>query len=129
MSASARVTLAVGCSLAAVGFAGLAALYGDYFPKGPWPFYGLAGFCALIALACLAPASKPVAMRAIGAVVCGAFAWYVYDSQGKPSFWRALAAFGVFGMPAAYVVVTGKYPLGGERFAVNWRNRRIKRCT
>src|SRR4051794_6191626 len=110
MSTGARVTLAVACSLIAVGFAVLAALYGDYFPKGPWPFYRLAGFCALIALACLAPASRPVALRVIGAVVCGAFALYVYKSDGGPNFWRALAGFGVFGMPAGYVALTGKYP-------------------
>jgi hypothetical protein len=109
--------LAVACSLSAAGFAALGWLYGEYFPRGPWPFYGLAAFCALIALACLASASRPVTLRVVGAVVCGAFALYVYDSDGRPNFWRALAGFGVFGLPAGYVALTGKYPRWGKAAA------------
>jgi hypothetical protein len=109
--------LGVACSLIAVGFAVVAVLYGDYFPKGPWPFYGLAGFCTLIALACLVPVSRPFALRFIGAIVCGAFALYVYDSYGSPNFWRALAGFGVFGGPAGYLALRGKYPRWGKAAA------------
>lgn len=114
MSTGGRITLAVVCSLVAIAFTVLAAFYGDYFPSGPWSFYGLTAFCALIALACLVRASQPVALRIIGVVVFGAFALYVYDSSGGPNFWRALAAFGVFGLPAGYVVVTGNYPRWGK---------------
>jgi hypothetical protein len=114
MSRGGRVALAVACSLIAIGFATVGALYGDVFPKGPWPFYGLAGFCALIALACLEPASRPIALRFIGAVVCGAFALYLYDSSGGPDFWRARTGFGVLGLPAGYVALTGKYPRWGK---------------
>jgi hypothetical protein len=111
------VSLAVACGLIAAAFAVLGALYGDYFPKGAWPFYGLAAFCTLISLACLAPRSRPVALRVIGVVVFGGFAAYVFSSYGKPDCWRALAAFGVFGLPAGYVAVTGKYPRWGKAAA------------
>jgi hypothetical protein len=114
MSMSARVILGVACFLIAVGFADLAIFYGDYFPKGPWPFYGLAAFSALIALACLVSASRPVALRVIGAFVCTAFAEYLYASRGEPNFWRALSAFCVFGMPAGYMALKGKYPWWGK---------------
>src|SRR5438552_3001935 len=100
MSAGARVTLAVVGSLFAVAFAALGALYGEHFPKGRAPFYGLAVFCELIALACLSARSRPVAVRMIGAAIFGACAFYVYDTDRGPGFRRALAAFVTFGLPA-----------------------------
>lgn len=114
MSAGGRMVLGIACSLIAAAFLVLGALYGDYFPKGAWPFYGLAAFCAFIALACLAPRSRPVALRVIGLAVFVAFACYVFGSYGRPDFWRALAGFGVFGLPAGYVALVGKYHRWGR---------------
>jgi MFS family permease len=114
MSTGGRVILGVACALIAAGFAVLATLYSDTFPEGTWPLYALAGFCTLIALACLVPASGPVALRIIGAVVCGAFALYVYASLDSPNFWRALSGFVVLGLPAGFVALTGKYPRWGK---------------
>ena len=122
MSTGSRVALGVACSLIGIAFAILAALYGDVFfgERFPWPFYGLAVFCALIALACLVPRSRPVALRLIGAVVFVAFALYAYGSYRTPNFTQALVGFCVFGVPAGFLIVLGRYPgWGSESGAVN----------
>lgn len=122
MSLGGRIILAVACFLIAVAFAVLGAFYGDFFPQGGGTFYGLAAFCFLISLACMVSASRPIALRLIAAVVFVCFALYVFDTFGKPNFWRALAGFVVFGLPAGYVVLQGKYPGWGraaEAFGVS----------
>jgi hypothetical protein len=110
MSAGGRITLGVACSLIAIGFAVLGAASGDAFPKGPWPFYGLAAFCTSIALACLVPGCCPIVLRVIGAVVFVVFALILYSSFGEPNFRRTLTGFCVIGLPAGYVAVMGTYP-------------------
>jgi peptidoglycan/LPS O-acetylase OafA/YrhL len=58
-ASASRVVVAVLFALGAAGFAALGALYGEYFSKGPWPFYGLAAVCAAVAVACLVARGQP----------------------------------------------------------------------
>jgi hypothetical protein len=114
MSASARVTLAIACTLIAASFAVLATFYGDELEKARLPIYGLAAFCALIPLACLVPQTRPVTVRLIGGVVFVSCAMYVYSSHQEGGMRRDLACFVVFGLPAGYAAVMGTYPPWGK---------------
>jgi apolipoprotein N-acyltransferase len=113
MSAGARVTLAIACTLIGASFAILAALSGDTFEGGPLPFYGLAALCALVALACLVPQTRPVTVRLIGGVVFASCAWLLY-SHAEGDMRGALAVFVVCGPPAGYAVVMGTNPPWGK---------------
>jgi hypothetical protein len=118
MSTGPRIFLGVVTSLIAVTFALLgvvAGTAGAEVAKGPWPFYGLAAFSTCIALACLVPRSRPVTLRLIGAAVFATYTVYLYQDFDKPKVWRAFLC--VFGLPAAYVAVMGKYPRWGKAAA------------
>jgi hypothetical protein len=114
MSTGGRMVLGIACSLIASAFMVLGAFYGEYFPKGAWPFYVLAAFCAFIALACLVSKSRPVALRMIGGMLFAWFAFALFRSYGEPDFWRAVGGFGVLGAPAGYLALTGNYPRWGK---------------
>ena len=115
MSRGASITLGVASLLIAVGFMAVP----------PTPGMSMSGlrlagaFCALIALACLVPRSRPVTARLIAAVVLGLCVWYVYSMwngpmtsgrRTQPSLVNAIAAFTFFGLPAAYVLLRGFVP-------------------
>lgn len=117
MSTGARVALAIATILSAAGFAVIGIVFGPELPSGPWPFYGLAAFCGLIALACLVRGSRPMTLRIIGAVVFLAYVFYAYDSIGDRNFFRAIAGFVVWGLPAGYVAIWGRYPVWGRASA------------
>jgi len=84
----------------------------------------LGSFCAVGALACLLPASRPIALRLIGGTVFLAFFGYLVEmavsgpvlgnSRGDTSLVNAIIAFALFGLPAGYVAVTGRYPRWGQ---------------
>jgi hypothetical protein len=114
MSAGARVTLAIACTLIAAAFAVLATFYGDVFEVGRPLLYGLAAFCALIPLACLVPQTRPVTVRLIRGAVFAVCACYVYSSYMDGGMPKALMCFIVFGLPAGYAAVMGSYPRWGK---------------
>jgi hypothetical protein len=117
MSAGARITLAIVTILCAAGFAVVGSYLGPELPAGPWPFYGLAAFCGLIALACLARGSRPVALRIIGAVIFLGYVAFAYDSIDEGNLFRAVAGLMVWGVPAGYVAIWGAYPPWGRASA------------
>jgi hypothetical protein len=117
MSLWARITIGVVSAFAAVCFVLIGLFLGPELPNGPWPFYGLAAFWGIVAVACLVPRSKPLAVRLIGAAVCGAFAVYAGSSFGTDNFLPALAGFAVLGVPGAYVAISGRYPSWGRAAA------------
>lgn len=114
MSKGTQIFLGIVFALAAAQFAYFGATQGMYMPAGATPFYGTSAFCAVIAIACLAKASRPLTLRIIGAVISIAFVFYAYDSYGGKNFVKALAGCFVFGFPGAYLAVTGNYPSWGE---------------
>jgi hypothetical protein len=116
MSAGARITLAIVTILCAAGFAAVGILAPE-LPSGPWPCYGLAAFCGLIALACLARSSRPVALRIIGAVVFLGYVAFADDSIDDGNLFRAIAGLIVWGLPAGYVAIWGAYPAWGRASA------------
>jgi hypothetical protein len=117
MSPWARIMIGLVSAFGAICFALIGFFPGFALPAGAWPFYGLAAFWTIVALACLVPRSKPLTLRLIGAPVCGFFAVYAYSSFGTDSFPRALAGLGVLGLPGAYVTVLGRYPSWGRAAA------------
>lgn len=87
----------------------------------------LGGFCATGALACLLPVTRPIAVRLVGGMVFLTFLGYfiamvesgplVGSSRSDPSLVKAIAAFSLFGLPAGYVAITGRYPRWGRHAA------------
>ena len=114
MSASARLVLGLVSLLLALGFVYAGSLFQSDPSTNHVAAYALAIFCVLIAVACLIRRSQPITLRILGVVVLIAYTWYVVDGS---DVLRALVGLVVFGLPAAYVVVTGKYPSWGKASA------------
>ncbi len=114
MSTGARVVLAVFVLICAAGFVVIGLSSGDLLAAGAWPFYGLAVFCVLIALACLLPSNRPVTLRIIGSVIFLAYLVYLYDSFGDLSVLRAIGGLCVWGVPSGYLAIRGTYPTWGK---------------
>lgn len=83
----------------------------------------MGALCGLVALACLVPRSRGVAVRVVGLVVFGACCWYLWTMIDKsfwngrpsqPSLGNGLFAFLFFGLPGAYVAFRGVYPRRGS---------------
>lgn len=110
MRIDAITILGIASLLIGIAFAAVAAFSGPLMPTGPWPYYGLAGFCGLISLAGLVPISRPVTGRLLGVTVFAACVEYLVTSLGTPWILGALAAMAAFGIPAAYATVTGTLP-------------------
>ena len=126
MSRGARVLLAIAMLPCALGFAAIGAMSGESAPSGPLISYATAAFCALIALAALSEASRPISLRLIGLVVFATSVWFVgatWTADGapgdggarpRPTLRNALAGFCALGLPAAYVMIFGRYPTWGR---------------
>jgi len=126
MSRGATLMLGVLLGSLAVGFLGVAYFTSNLDGQRAPTVGGvlLAGFCAIGALACLLPASRPVTLRLVGGTVFLAFSGYLIDmlmsgkfmgrSRADPSLVNALVAFSAFGLPAGYVALTGRYPRWGR---------------
>jgi hypothetical protein len=117
MSFGARLTLAIASGLIAIAFSAVALTIGPRLPLGSWPFYLLTVFCLSISVACLSPVSRPITLRLIGSVVFLATAAFVYSERNSNEWVGTILAFAVFGLPAGYVAVTGRYPSWGEHAA------------
>lgn len=117
MSKFSRVTIGTTLILCAVGFVAVAPLLGADSPKGALPFYGMAGFCVIAAMACFTPRGRVVTLRIVGATIAAAYGWYVVQSIGGDDFGRAVRGAIVIGLPAAFVAVTGGYPKWGRAAA------------
>ena len=128
MSRGARWTLGGAMLLIAAGFAAIPLTF-------PLPSRGancilgaLAGFAGLVALACFSAAVRPVAVRIVAAAVLAVSIGYVATQAAAvrsladvmpwwhdgPSFHKSLLFLGIFGLPSAHVVRTGRYPTWGR---------------
>jgi hypothetical protein len=81
----------------------------------PWVFQLFSLVFVVIAFACVLPQAHRVTLRIIGAAIFTICFWYAIDSwhSGKDG-WRSSQALWVFGAPAAYLMVTGRYPVWGR---------------
>jgi hypothetical protein len=116
VSLPACVTIGVLAACAAICLAGLGLSQGPNLPNGTWPAFAAAGFWAVVAVACLAPRTRPVTLRVIGAAVFGFYAAYVvvsFDSKNVLLSLVSLVGCTVFGIPSVYVLVRGRYPSWG----------------
>jgi hypothetical protein len=130
MSRGASIILGIALAVLTLGFAGVA-----WFTIGVEGIRAatigmsvLGAFSAIGALACFLPASRPIAARLIGGVVFLAFLGYLLGmlaggpligkSRADQSLVNAFAAFSLFGLPAGYVAITGRYPHWGRHAAV-----------
>jgi hypothetical protein len=87
----------------------------------------MSAFSATASLAYVFPASRPIVLRLIGDTVFLAFLIYVISmmvsgtllgiSRGDMSLVNSIIAFLVFGLPAGYVAITGRYPRWGRHAA------------
>lgn len=118
MSKASQILLGVVFAGSALFFVWFGLANGAMMPNGAVPFYGLAAFCGVVALACLVQGSRPVALRIIGAVICLTFVCYAVAVVGGKDFYRALAGCFVIGLPCGYLAVTGRYPYWGQAGAV-----------
>jgi hypothetical protein len=110
------VTFLIGACFVATGIAADADL-----PSGPLPLYVIGGFCGIIALACFSRRSRPVTLRILGAALCAVYVWYVLGQWGKPvrlndttNIFYAIGGLIAFGVPGAYLAITGRYPAWGR---------------
>jgi hypothetical protein len=115
------MTLGVCVGVVGICFLLFGAFLGQNLPAGAPPFYALGTFCEVVAVGCLFVRSRPFALRIVGAAVCGAYLWYTKDVWRKPihldfdassehGLIGALFGLFLFGLPGAYVAVTGRYP-------------------
>jgi hypothetical protein len=84
----------------------------------------LAIFSAIGSLACVAPVSRPVSLRLIGGTVFLTCLGYLTKmliggpvlgkSRADESLVNSIFAFTVFGLPAGYVAIKGRYPGWGR---------------
>ncbi len=128
MSRGANLFLGIVMLFIGAGFVAIAITAGDIMPAGPWPFYGCGLFCWLITLACVLPGSRQVTLRIIGAVVLAVCLFCNVYALDDPRFPKSLIATLVFGLPAGYVAITGRYPSWGKAaiaFNGGYKNRRI----
>ncbi len=113
MSALGRWLLGSATLVVALGFVALGCLDVQRGKTG-LAMFALAAFSGLIAAACYFRRGRTPLVRLIGLVVVVACVFYVLVSWRTPSFVWAGMAFLTFGLPAAYVVVTGRYPAWGQ---------------
>lgn len=113
MSFGSRIVIGGVALLCAAAFL-MTALDPSGLPAGAFPFYVLAVFCVVIAIACVFPQSHPVTLRLIGAVIFLAYAAYVSDSFNTKNFGRAFVGFLVWGIPSGYLAIMGGYPPWGR---------------
>jgi hypothetical protein len=122
--------LGIALAVLTLGFAGLAWFASGVEEKraaGIGMVVLLGAFCAVGALACLLPASRPFALRLIGGTVFLACCGYLVaaavsgtflgTSRAGPSLVNSIIAFSVFGLPAGHVAITGRYPRWGRHAA------------
>ncbi|MBH8575136.1 hypothetical protein I8752_19375 [Nostocaceae cyanobacterium CENA369] len=76
--------------------------------------WGLVVFLLLIAVSCFSKRARPIAIRLIAATVLTMYICYVISEIGKPSLPKAIAGLCVWGLPAGFVAITGKYPSWGH---------------
>ena len=117
MSPGARILLGVLCVLVAGGFFAASSMLPE-----PRSFYGLIAcgiFSLLIALACFSRGVRPFAVRIIAFVVVELAIAYIWSqrnaplfrgSHSEPALGPAIAFSLVFGLPAVYVLFTGRLP-------------------
>jgi hypothetical protein len=117
MSKGSCIAIGIVAFVCAVGFAIIAnqPMFSD--PAGPTMFYGLAGFCGILATACFLKNSKSLTLRLLGALVCAAYIWALIEFLVRPidsaQVLKAAAGFIAFALPGAYVTITGRYPWWG----------------
>ncbi|MFO0951687.1 MAG: hypothetical protein U0835_11160 [Isosphaeraceae bacterium] len=79
----------------------------------------LAVFCGVGAMACFSAASRPVTIRALAGAVLAVYVWYVFDQLGRPvrlpklgrpGLVNSVVGLVVFGVPASYTLVMGRFP-------------------
>lgn len=114
MSKGLQIFLGLAFAPAALIFAYVGATLGKELPNGPMPIYAMAAFCTVVAIACLIQTGRAITLRVIGAVICVVCTWYIFASLGTDNLFRAIAAGLVFGVPFAYLAVTGRYPNWGH---------------
>jgi hypothetical protein len=129
MSKGACIILGIAFGVLTLGFGGAA-----MFISGLEEMRGVAKamvamgpFYAIGSLACVFPASRPIALRLIGGTVFLAFLIYLIsmmvsgpllgNSRAAMSLVNSIIAFSVFGLPAGYVAITGRYPRWGRHAA------------
>jgi hypothetical protein len=114
MSIGSRIAIGLVALVCAFGFF-ITALNPVGLRGGAIVFYGMAGLCIIIAIACFFPKSHPVTLRLIGAVIFCTYASYVYDAlQNRADLRLASAGFIFWGIPSGYLAVMGKYPSWGK---------------
>lgn len=118
MSYGARLAIAITALVGGAAFLAIGLTHGSRLPAGAAPFYGMAFFCALVVVACMWRASRPLALRLIGAPVFLLYVANVYARLNTDELSWAITGFIVFGLPAAYVTVYGRYPPWGRFAAV-----------
>jgi hypothetical protein len=83
----------------------------------PWVFQLLALFFGIVALACMLPQAHRVTLRIVGAVIFSVCVWTAIDAwhsgtgQSGQDIVRSGRLFLIFGGPAAYLMITGRYPV------------------
>ena len=103
-----------------IGFASVPFVMPDAKPIAKLVMWGFAAFCGLMSVACLSERARPLAGRLIAATIFAASLGYIYSEIGRPlpeqyrrsepNLINAIFFFIVFGLPAAYVMFTGKFP-------------------
>ncbi len=83
---------------------------GDQLPRGAAPLYGVGAFFAVASIACLSKRGRPIALRLIGGVISVTYFVYAASTIGEPRFFRAAVGCVIFGVPAGWLAVTGKFP-------------------
>lgn len=118
MSKGSQILLGIVFAFAAGFFAYVASTDGPRMPAGEWPFYGLSVFSAAVACACLVSRSRPITLRVIGAGIFAAFLFTAVNGYFKEAPVKAVGGLVVFGLPCAFLTITGKYPTWGRVSAV-----------
>lgn len=121
MSRFSRIVIGVATLLCAILFFMVA-----LNPDEPFRSYGsailLTVLCATTAVACFFPQTHSITLRIIGAAI---FIFIVVGLVDR--FFQAIIAFVVFGLPAGYLAIAGKYPpwgFGAEAFNSKQNDKR-----
>jgi uncharacterized membrane protein YjdF len=128
MSRGATTALGATLLVIALGFAAIAMWTSGMegaraMVGGMWT---MAAFSAVGALACLLPGSRPVALRLLGGTVFFVCLGYVvamlvsgplWQESRRPSLVSSIVCFSIFGLPAGYLAIAGRYPHWGKHSA------------
>jgi hypothetical protein len=121
MSKGACIAIGIVTLFFAFSFAIAGGVLDATLPGISTPFDIIAAVCGVVALACLVKGSRPLTVRLVGAAVCGQYVWYVVGIMGDPllvaqptNIVKAVLGLIVFGIPGAYVAITGRYPSWGR---------------